>query len=60
MKYVELNAEIIQMLREPENNFFCFNKYTSHIPKNKVELINFVAPQGNGIPNQVRDRLRLS
>lgn len=41
LKYVEFNAEIIQMLHEPENNFFCFNKYTLHIPKNKTKLINF-------------------
>ena len=38
LKYVVFNAEIIQMLHEPENNFFCFNKYTSSIPKNKAKI----------------------
>ena len=41
LKYDEFNAEIIQMLHEPENNFFCFNKYRTSIPKYKAKLINF-------------------
>ena len=46
MKYIELNAEIIQMLHWAENNSnirFYLHKYTFNIPKNEAKLINFVA-----------------
>ena len=48
LKYIELNAEIIQMLHRAENNFnirFYLYKYTFNIPENQAKLINFAGSE---------------